>query len=91
MLEAQSHDNEEIERSVGSGMDNYNTAQNITYDGNGNCDYLHICKNGQCIRKEWICDGIVQCDDNSDEIECPQGRNVNNTGNKSDNFEVVSL
>lgn len=38
---------------------------------NSTCD-MHTCENGQCISKEWLCDGIVHCDDNSDEKYCPE-------------------
>lgn len=42
----------------------------INYDKKA-CKLLHTCKNGQCIPKEWVCDSIIQCDDNSDETNCP--------------------
>uniref|UniRef100_A0A3Q3BE47 Low-density lipoprotein receptor-related protein 2-like n=1 Tax=Kryptolebias marmoratus TaxID=37003 RepID=A0A3Q3BE47_KRYMA len=29
------------------------------------------CTNGQCINKEWRCDGTKDCTDDSDELNCP--------------------
>ncbi|KAK0044765.1 sortilin-related receptor [Biomphalaria pfeifferi] len=29
------------------------------------------CKNGQCVDIEWVCDTVHDCDDFSDEVNCP--------------------
>lgn len=37
----------------------------------GSCDSNQFqCANGQCINIEWKCDGVVECTDNSDELNC---------------------
>ena len=28
------------------------------------------CKNGECIRKKWRCDKVIDCQDKSDEDDC---------------------
>ena len=36
--------------------------------GRGTCnDDQFMCENGQCIRYSWQCDGMLDCDDGSDE------------------------
>ncbi|XP_037040322.1 low-density lipoprotein receptor-related protein 1B-like [Bradysia coprophila] len=81
-MESQRGQNGDIDRSDRSNDKNVTKAPEITYD-NSTCN-LHICNNGQCIRNEWVCDGIVQCDDNSDEMNCPEM----NTGYGSVNMEA---
>ncbi len=37
------------------------------------------CKNGRCVAKTLFCDGINNCGDNSDEIDCPKTFSTNRT------------
>lgn len=62
----------EIAHSLDRGNERSTKRQEITFDeGAGACNLHAACLNGQCIRNEWLCDGIVQCDDGSDEMNCP--------------------
>ncbi|CAD5206207.1 unnamed protein product [Bursaphelenchus okinawaensis] len=38
------------------------------------CDvtYQWMCANGECIAQYDVCDGVTQCEDGSDELECDQ-------------------
>lgn len=64
---------EEVTHSLGRSNENSTKRQEIKFD-EGACNLRAghaACVNGQCIRNEWVCDGIVQCDDSSDEMNCP--------------------
>ena len=41
------------------------------------------CANGECIEKEWYCDGEPDCEDGDDELNCPSrtcaGMNLQHT------------
>ena len=33
----------------------------------------HVCDGGRCMGKHDVCDGIIQCDDGTDEMNCNEG------------------
>lgn len=35
-----------------------------------------ICDNGECIRKEYLCNNVTDCMDKSDEIDCGKFNNI---------------
>ena len=37
----------------------------------GDCGGMAQCANGQCTSESWFCDGDPDCDDGSDEANCP--------------------
>ncbi len=40
------------------------------------CDIFEAtCRNGQCVEKSVLCNGIADCSDGSDELNCGQGMN----------------
>ncbi|CAC5421655.1 unnamed protein product [Mytilus coruscus] len=34
------------------------------------CDIKHQCRNGVCLHPDWKCNGVDDCDDNTDEADC---------------------
>ncbi|CAD6184395.1 unnamed protein product [Caenorhabditis auriculariae] len=47
-------------------------------------DWEFECRNGECIAYYDVCDGIPQCSDGSDEINCEQIRARNNGRNRGE-------
>lgn len=43
------------------------------------CDSVNdfTCNNGRCIRRDWKCDQVDDCDDNSDEVGCRKYQSMN--------------
>jgi len=34
--------------------------------------YMFLCDDGATITTDWVCDGHLDCEDGSDEVECPE-------------------
>ena len=62
----------------------------ITYSQVEDENYCsHICKNGQCLKNNYECDGIPGCPDEADEVDCIRAKSIKNP--IGEDFEIVQI